>query len=99
VQTEFATESGRVASQVAAWRSAYPSLPVVHRERDDRELRLFTEEVAAGVYVHRYVARVRAAGGFAHPPARVEAMYTPELSATTAATRFTARGPADAEKR
>jgi uncharacterized protein YfaS (alpha-2-macroglobulin family) len=54
--------------------------------------------VPAGVYVYRYVARVRAAGGFAHRPARVEAMYTPELSGTTAATRFSALGPAGTKK-
>jgi uncharacterized protein YfaS (alpha-2-macroglobulin family) len=42
---------------------------------------------------------VRAAGAFAQPPARVEAMYTPELSGSTAATRWRALGPASEKQR
>jgi alpha-2-macroglobulin len=99
VQPEFATEARGVAARLARWQDERPALPVVHAERDDRELRLFTEEVAPGVYVHHYVARVRAAGAFAQPPARVEAMYTPELSGSTAATRWRALGPASEKQR
>jgi uncharacterized protein YfaS (alpha-2-macroglobulin family) len=94
VHTEFAVESRALATELARWRGEHDPLPVSHPERGDRELRLFTDRVPAGIYEHRYVARVRAAGGFAHPPARVEAMYAPELHASTAPGRWRALGPA-----
>jgi uncharacterized protein YfaS (alpha-2-macroglobulin family) len=71
----------------------HDAFPVTHAERRDRELRLFADAVTAGVYEHRYAARVRAVGGFAHGPARVEAMYAPELHGATASGRWRARAP------
>jgi uncharacterized protein YfaS (alpha-2-macroglobulin family) len=93
VQAEFRTESQAVARQSAAWSAAFDAFPVSHVERDDHELRLFADAVPAGVYTHRYVVRVRAAGRFLQLPARMEAMYAPELHAATASTRFAAAPP------
>ena len=45
--------------------------------RSDRVL-FFGDQVAAGNYVIRYVARVRAAGSMTAPVARVEEMYHPD---------------------
>jgi len=96
IQPEFRTESQQLAHTVERWGAAYEALPVTHVERGDRELRVFTDAVAPGVYTYRYVARVRAAGRFTHLPARLEAMYAPELQATTGSSRFTALPPAPA---
>jgi uncharacterized protein YfaS (alpha-2-macroglobulin family) len=93
VQPEFRVESQLVARTVAQWGHAFDALPVTHTERGDRELRVFADHVPAGVYVHRYVARARAAGRFLQLPATVEAMYAPELRAATASTRWGAQSP------
>ena len=62
----------------AAFRSAR-----VHREvRDDRVL-TFIENLAPGMYHFRYLARATAVGKFVIPPARVEAMYSPEVWGAT----------------
>jgi hypothetical protein len=92
VQGEFATESRRVAETLARWSSPHPRLPATHVERGDRELRVFADRVAPGVYAHHAVARVRATGSFVHLPARVEAMYSPGLRGTTPVERFRASG-------
>jgi uncharacterized protein YfaS (alpha-2-macroglobulin family) len=97
VQPHFQIES-RVAGRAAEASSDLAPLPVSHTERRDRELRVFADHVPPGVYAHRYMARVRAAGGFLHPPAHVEAMYTPELQAQTAAARLRARAPEPAPR-
>jgi hypothetical protein len=93
IQPRFLPEPG-----VPAWRfsrapAAYPCLPVTHVETLDAEVRIFTGRVPPGVYEYRYAARVRAAGTFVHPPATVEAMYEPEFSAASGASRFTVPGP------
>ena len=99
VQPHFQTETRRAAEAEAATDPGFAPLPVSHVERRDRELQVFADYVPAGVYAHRYVARVRAAGGFAHAPARVEAMYTPELQAATPPSRLRTRGSAARETR
>jgi uncharacterized protein YfaS (alpha-2-macroglobulin family) len=100
VQNQFRVESQAVTSELETrWPEEHPSLPVSFTEKRDRELRVFVDAVRAGVYQHRYVARVRAVGGFVQLPAHVEAMYAPELRASTPATRWRARGPAKETKR
>ena len=99
VQSEFQVESRQLSGELERWRGDHDPFPVSFAERTDRELRLFADAVPAGVYEHRYVVRVRAAGGFAHLPARIEAMYAPELHGATAAQRFRAQAPAKAVKR
>jgi uncharacterized protein YfaS (alpha-2-macroglobulin family) len=93
VQPQFRTETQRAAAAEAGREPGFTPLPVSHVERRDRELRVFADDVPAGVYAHRYVARVRAAGGFAHPPAHIEAMYAPELQAATPPSRLRTRAP------
>jgi uncharacterized protein YfaS (alpha-2-macroglobulin family) len=97
VQPHFQTESQSTARAALPHDDLEP-LPVSHTERRDRELRVFADHVPPGVYAHRYVARVRAAGGFLHPPAHVAAMYTPELQAQTGATRLRLRAPEPAPR-
>jgi len=93
VQTQFRVE-GRVAREaLARWNRAQRPFPATYSEKRDREVWVFADAVPAGVYVHRYVVRVRAAGGFAQMPATVEAMYTPELVGRTAPSRFRALPP------
>jgi hypothetical protein len=99
VQNTFQVESRSVASQLERWPEEHPALPVSYTERRDRELRIFADEARAGVYQHRYIARVRAVGGFVHLPARIEAMYSPELHASTPATRWRARSSAKEVRR
>jgi uncharacterized protein YfaS (alpha-2-macroglobulin family) len=93
VQPHFQTEAQNATHTAEAIHDDLESLPVSHTERRDRELRVFADHVPPGVYAHRYVARVRAAGGFLHPPAHVAAMYTPELQAQTGAARLRVRAP------
>jgi hypothetical protein len=90
VQTHFLVESQQAVGSLERWRNVYEPLPLSHSERRDREVRLFADWVPPGVYEHRYIARVRAAGAFGHLPARVEAMYTPELHGATPASRWRA---------
>lgn len=52
--------------------------------RDDRVL-FFADELPAGLYHYRYLARATALGRFVVPPTRVEEMYQPEVFGRTAA--------------
>jgi hypothetical protein len=59
-----------------------------HREiRDDRVL-TFIEDLPAGIYHFRTLARATSLGAFVTPPTRVECMYAPEISGRTQATTF-----------
>ncbi len=61
------------------------SLEVTHREmRDDRVVTFF-DRLRAGTTRTTYRLRVIAAGRFAHPPAKVECMYAPDVFGRTAA--------------
>jgi alpha-2-macroglobulin len=68
-------------------------LSSLHRReiRDDRVL-FFVDQMAAGMYRYRYLARATTIGSFVQPPARAEAMYTPEVFGRTAATRIEITG-------
>jgi hypothetical protein len=62
-----------------------PTLRIVHREIRDRGVRLFAENVRAGIY-HVYYPAIAVAGGtFRVPGARAEFLYSPEIYATSAA--------------
>ncbi|HEY2513785.1 MAG TPA: hypothetical protein VGI39_23115, partial [Polyangiaceae bacterium] len=59
-----------------------------HREiRDDRVL-TFIEDLPAGMYHFRYLARATSLGSFVTPPTRAECMYTPEVNGRTEASTF-----------
>ncbi len=92
VETGFLTESRAAAAELGERRPLYPDLPIGHVERRDREVRVFADFVPAGIYQVRYLARVRAAGTFGHPPAEIEAMYAPELNGSSGSPPFTAEG-------
>jgi uncharacterized protein YfaS (alpha-2-macroglobulin family) len=52
--------------------------------RDDRVL-FFVDEMPAGLYHYRYLARATTLGRFVVPPTRAEEMYQPEVFGRTAA--------------
>jgi len=56
--------------------------------RDDRVL-FFVDDMPAGVFRYRYLARATALGTFVTPPTRAEEMYAPEVFGRTAATSVT----------
>jgi uncharacterized protein YfaS (alpha-2-macroglobulin family) len=59
------------------------ALPIVYRELQDRSVRLFAEDVAAGIY-HVYYPAIATTGGSYHVPgARAEMLYSPEIYATS----------------
>lgn len=60
------------------------SLWIVHREIRDRSVRLFAEDVEAGVYHLYYPAIAATAGTYRTPGARAEMLYSPEIRATSA---------------
>lgn len=66
-------------------RSLGPSFWVTHRElRDDRVLS-FLDRLPAGLTHVSYQLRVIAPGRFAHPPAKAECMYAPDVFGRTEA--------------
>ncbi len=56
---------------------------IVHREIRDRSVRLFAEDVEAGVYHVYYPAIATTAGVYRTPGARAEMLYSPEMHATS----------------
>jgi uncharacterized protein YfaS (alpha-2-macroglobulin family) len=59
-----------------------------HRDVHDDRVLTFFEDLPAGIYHLRYLARATAIGSFVVPPTRAECMYTPEVSGRTEATTF-----------
>jgi uncharacterized protein YfaS (alpha-2-macroglobulin family) len=59
--------------------------------RDDRVL-FFVDELPAGIFRFRYLARATAVGSFVLPPTRAEGMYAPEVFGRTAASRIEVAG-------
>ena len=88
VHTGFAVESQVEAQRLASHEGRYERLPVTYTDARDREHRVYADHVAPGVFEFRYLARVRARGEFGHPGATIEAMYSPELSASSGSTSF-----------
>jgi uncharacterized protein YfaS (alpha-2-macroglobulin family) len=78
LNSEFKTQQVAGKAQRAVWQGQgdfwWSSF---HEIRADRVL-FFSDHVAAGNYVIRYVARVRAAGSVTAPVAKVEEMYYPD---------------------
>ena len=68
VQNAYRVESRRVTAELARWPQARPEFPVCTPAGAIVSCELFADAVPAGVYQYRYVARVRAAGGFAQRP-------------------------------
>jgi alpha-2-macroglobulin len=58
--------------------------------RDDR-VSFFVDEMPAGLYHYRYLARATALGRFVVPPTRAEEMYQPEVFGRTAASSVEVR--------
>jgi uncharacterized protein YfaS (alpha-2-macroglobulin family) len=90
VHTEFQTESQVQTERLERGVGHYEPLPMNYVDARDREVRVYADYVAPGVFEYRYLARVRAAGMFGHPPATLEAMYAPELNAASASSIFEA---------
>jgi uncharacterized protein YfaS (alpha-2-macroglobulin family) len=82
IQPELATTSRGTMARVREipweYRPLYASWEI-----HDSEVRAFANRVRPGVYEFRYAARVRAAGTFAERPAVIEAIYRPELRASS----------------
>src|SRR5262249_4764062 len=79
VNPEFRTQGARSTSAVddeSWWPSDFREI------RKDRCLS-FANGIGPGTYTLRYLARVRAAGSVAGPPAKVEEMYHPERCGLT----------------
>jgi uncharacterized protein YfaS (alpha-2-macroglobulin family) len=57
---------------------------VSYGEVRDHRVAFFVDDMPAGDYEFRYVARAATAGRFLRPAARAEAMYRPDVSGTTA---------------
>jgi uncharacterized protein YfaS (alpha-2-macroglobulin family) len=55
-----------------------------HSEIRDARIAFYADEMAAGDYEFVYLARATTPGTFLRPAGRVEAMYRPEIQATTA---------------
>jgi uncharacterized protein YfaS (alpha-2-macroglobulin family) len=55
--------------------------------RDDRVVH-YMDKLEPGMYRVRYLARAASIGNFVTPPTRIEAMYSPEVYGTTAATQL-----------
>jgi len=71
-------ESREAGRTFAGLLREFAPLPVSHLDLRDREVRVFADFAAPGIYEFRYLARARAAGTFTQPPATIEAMYAPE---------------------
>jgi uncharacterized protein YfaS (alpha-2-macroglobulin family) len=74
VNADFRTQGARavgLADDESWWPADFQEI------RQDRCLS-FADELEPGIYVLRYLARVRAAGTVTAPPAKVEEMYHPE---------------------
>jgi len=70
--------------QRVSWSTSYREL------RTDRAL-FFQNQWSPGRFVLRYSARVIAEGDVIAPPARIEAMYAPEINGLSASQRLRAR--------
>lgn len=60
------------------------TLHPTHTETHDDRLFLYVDELQPGVYEYEYVLRALVPGTFQHLPARVEALYFPEIFGRTA---------------
>ena len=67
------------------WGDRGDGLWIVHRELRDRAVRLFAEEVRAGVYHVYYPVIAATAGEYRTPGARAELLYSPEIYGVSAA--------------
>ncbi|MEZ4314294.1 MAG: MG2 domain-containing protein [Polyangiaceae bacterium] len=67
---------------------AYFSSYYIREVRDDRVL-FFIDDMSAGMYRYRYLARATTHGTFVLPPARAEEMYAPEVFGRTAGATIT----------
>ena len=97
IHADFATESRQAERQLDRLQNRFASFPTSHVEYRDREVRLFADQVAPGIYEYKYLARARAAGSFAHLPANIEAMYSPELNGASTSGRFEVAPPKGAD--
>jgi uncharacterized protein YfaS (alpha-2-macroglobulin family) len=83
---EPAQDPGADESSSSGFRSSW-----FRRElRDDRVV-FFVDEMPAGLYRYRYLARATSLGSFVVPPTRVEEMYQPEVFGRTAASAVEVR--------
>lgn len=67
--------------------------PWAHREMHDERVLMFLEQVPAGVFHYRYVARATTLGRFVVPPTKAECMYDPGVFGRTAASTFEVIAP------
>jgi len=59
-----------------------------HREQHDDKVLTFLSHIEPGIYHFRYLARATTPGDFVVPPTRAACMYSPEVSGSSAASRF-----------
>jgi len=74
-----------VDARVANQPSAGSLLPVTHKEIRDGSVRLYADEVRAGIYHIYYPVAATSRGTFRTPGARAELMYSPDVYATSGA--------------
>lgn len=96
IDMRLATSSRRPGFDIAAGGSNEDdedgggSAPYTKEIRDDRVL-FFVDDLPAGVYRYRYLARATSIGRFVVPPTKAEEMYTPEVFGRTPAGRITVK--------
>jgi hypothetical protein len=83
VRDESDERPGALSGIGAAFQTA-----AYHRDVHDDRVLTFFEDLPAGIYHLRYLARATAIGSFVVPPTRAECMYSPEVSGRTEATTF-----------
>ncbi len=60
---------------------------LTHKEIHDDRVLFFMDDLPAGFYEFTYLVRATTVGSFVIPPARVEAMYNPDVYSTTEMSR------------
>lgn len=74
----YETDSGRQGRKAQRWGWEYTYNPFNHVERHDDSVKLFADEITAGVYHYKYLARVTTPGVFEYPGSTATLMYEPE---------------------
>ena len=75
---QYETDNSRQGRKSQRWGWEYSYNPFNHVERHDDSVKLFADEITAGVYHYKYLARVTTPGTFEYPGSVAALMYEPE---------------------
>ena len=87
--TSVSTGAAGTATPPAGASGSRYDIQWAHQELRDDQVQWFADWMSRGTYVLAYQARATVDGTFAVAPARIEAMYEPEIMGRTAATTMT----------